>query len=291
MTESTALEDRLARLVAEARRAWPPVLVSDTSFLTYLAARIPAGVDLGQALEELRTSDLYLACACGCGDPAALLAFDAAFMGEVDAAHARIRPAGLQPDDARQTIRQKLFVSDGVRPPRIHDYSGRGTLKAWVRATAVRTMIDLARERRRDAEPVDEGDFARVPSPRIGPELEYLKRTYQAEFVRALADATAALPPRQRNLLRQSFVHDLSIDEIGVVYRVHRTTAARWLAKARHALLTGTRLLLMQRLDVRPVELDSIMRLVDSGLELSLRQLLPSVGPDDDDDRDETKDR
>jgi RNA polymerase sigma-70 factor (ECF subfamily) len=55
---------------------------------------------------------------------------------------------------------------------------------------------------------------------------------------------------------------------------VHRATAARWLEGARDAILATTRARLMERLEISPSELESIIRLVLSRLEINLRPLL-----------------
>ena len=65
------------------------------------------------------------------------------------------------------------------------------------------------------------------------PELELQKREHAAAFTAALREAAAALEPRLRAVLAMHFTEDLSIDQIGAVYAVHRATAARWVQRAR----------------------------------------------------------
>lgn len=60
------------------------------------------------------------------------------------------------------------------------------------------------------------------------PELSHLKATFAAEFKFALTLAIDELSVRDRNLLRQSVLDGLTIDQLGKLYRVHRATAARW---------------------------------------------------------------
>ncbi len=86
--------------------------------------------------------------------------------------------------------------------------------------------------------------------------------------------ALGDLSHRQRNVLRQHTVFGVTIDGLAVMYRVHRATAARWLDGAREALLAGTRRELMARLHLSPGTLDSIMRLIESQIEISVRRLL-----------------
>ena len=105
------------------------------------------------------------------------------------------------------------------------------------------------------------------------PELDYLKKHYRAEFGAAFEAAVADLAPRARNHLRHLFVERLTIDQLAALYGVHRSTAARRLATARDALLQATRKQLVDRLQVESGEVDSIMRLIDSHIELSVQRI------------------
>src|SRR5262249_40501264 len=81
--DASALEAALWALVARARAAFPTIDVDPTSFIAHVAARIPADSSVEQALEELYAGDLYLACACSHGDPAALRVFEQQFLSRV----------------------------------------------------------------------------------------------------------------------------------------------------------------------------------------------------------------
>jgi RNA polymerase sigma-70 factor (ECF subfamily) len=103
------------------------------------------------------------------------------------------------------------------------------------------------------------------------PELEYFKRHYREAFRTAFAAALAGLDARERTLLRLHVVHGRSATGIADVYRVHRATAKRWLADIRARLLRDTCARLQQALAVDAAELESIMRLIGSRLEASVR--------------------
>ena len=75
-------------------------------------------------------------------------------------------------------------------------------------------------------------------------------------------------------MLRHHYVHGLSIDEIGSVYTIHRSSAARRIAKARDELLMGTRRRPVVELGVGRSELERIMQLIESRLDVSLRGAL-----------------
>ena len=82
------------------------------------------------------------------------------------------------------------------------------------------------------------------------------------------------LAPEQRNVLRMSLVEGLSVDELAPVFGVHRATAARLLQRARDAVSEGTKRRLTERLSLETSELESILRLVRSQLDLSISRHL-----------------
>jgi RNA polymerase sigma-70 factor (ECF subfamily) len=105
------------------------------------------------------------------------------------------------------------------------------------------------------------------------PELKLLKEHYGSEFHASLEEAWHTLEPRERNIIRQHHLDQLTIDQLAVVYRVNRATAMRWLAKARDQLYLETRIALARRLGVARTELGSILdlirsRMADSPLDL-----------------------
>jgi RNA polymerase sigma-70 factor (ECF subfamily) len=108
----------------------------------------------------------------------------------------------------------------------------------------------------------------------IDPLLASLKQRYRDEFRGAFTDAAAQLTDRERTLLRYRFLDDLSIDEIGVLYRVHRTTVARWIAAIRESLFEATRAKLMQQLQITDSDVDSVLRLIDSQLDISISAVM-----------------
>lgn len=245
--------------------------------MAHLRAHAPEGAIPDVALREMQTNELYLACACAQGDEPAIAWFESRCLSVIDEALPSM--AGMDPhtiDDVKQRLRHRLLVFDD-RPPRILDYSGRGSLRGWLRTLAVREALSLTRRSRRES-PSSTEQLEAALTPAANPEHEYFKRFYQGEFTTALTEAMLNLRPKERTLLRQSLVDGLSLDDIGRLYHVHRATAARWLARARQALSRQTRVILSGRLRVEPVELHNILHLIRSGLHVSLRLLFPRTG-------------
>lgn len=273
------LERRLIEIVADAEAAWPELDLPPDEFVAYLAARLRAGEEASAQLATVRAADLYLACGCARSDARALQGFDRQYRRDTMRLAAQSVLPALTAEDAVQRIWQKLFVGSGSRGPRIASYGGRGSLKSWVHATVTRALIDMSREGKKVKQGVCFEDDALWGLQATGgdPEVGYLKETYVGEFTAAFRLAIAALTPRQRNLLRQHLVHSLSIDQLGTLYHIHRSTAARQLVGAREALLRETKGNLRRKLDIGRDEVDSIMRLIESRLDISLRNLFGSA--------------
>jgi RNA polymerase sigma-70 factor, ECF subfamily len=256
------------------RTAWSTVELSVDEFARRLATC--AGEPLTTSwLCGRPAADLYLACACAHGVPSALVAFDEHYLSHVRAFVSHMRPDAEFVDECRQLLREKLFVGAA---PRIAEYTGRGSLLGWLRVATARTALNLKRSR------AARGAALRAPS-RVEvasidePERSYLQDRYREAFRAAIEDAFAVLSTEQRNLLRMHFMDGMTLHQLATLFQVHRATVARWIAQTRRRVLDGTRGHLQQQLALQTPELDSMMRLLDSQLELSIRHLL---APDDD---------
>jgi len=268
------VDARLEAMVQEGRATWPSVVLGDAAYFRHVAGCV-GDADVLTTLESLAAADLYLACACAHGNNHAIDTLEATYARQIQMALQRLRNNPLLPDDFRQVLRLQLFVGTPDKGPAIARYSGRGTLGAWIRVTALRAALNATRSTR----PPESGlareeelfDFEATPDD---PELEHLKQTYRAAFRQAFLDTLEGLSGRDKTLLRQSVMHGLSVREIARMHGVHHATVARWLANARSMLLEGTRTVLAERLRVSGQELDSIMGLIESRLEVSIARVL-----------------
>ena len=264
-----SLQTALASLLAAARVAFPSVKIEPDVFISHVAARIGTDVPLIRALSPGACTDLYLACACAHGDTTALVIFDQTFLRDVTAALSRIDLGSTTLEDLRDHIRHRILIGEGGSLPRIAEYTGRGDLRGWLRVVAVREALGLLRRQKREERGILE--LAQLDPASGDPELARIERLYREEFQSAFREALASLSPRERNLLRQHYQQGLGIDQLGVLYDIHRATAARWLARARDRLASGTRQRMRERLQVERGELDDILRLIQSRLEITLR--------------------
>jgi RNA polymerase sigma-70 factor (ECF subfamily) len=258
-------------VLGAAQRIFPTFCLPPDVFVAYLHERLPPDLPPPIALRRLHTSDLYLACACAHGDPDAIAVLDERCLGPLDRALSRI---GIDRDmiaEVKQEIRYRVLVGDGEHAE-IVDFSGRGDLRGWVLVMATRQALRRQGRARREQATEDDELWRHLASFEA-PDLDHVKEVYRREFKRAFETALRALPPREKMLLRQHYLDGATLDELAVLYRVHRATAARMLGRAREMVLASTRDRLMSEFDVPSQELDSILRMIWSRIEFSLRAL------------------
>ncbi|WP_164018526.1 sigma-70 family RNA polymerase sigma factor [Pyxidicoccus trucidator] len=265
--DGAALEVRLQARVAQAAAAWPDLEVPVEGFVAFLAERLLPGTSVEQSLEALHVGDLLLAFACSRNEPLALRHFDEKILSQAVRAAERMDKSPAFLEDLTQQLRQKLFVGDR---PRILDYSGRGPLMGWVRAAVLRDALNLRGPARQQ-----EGDDAllNLPSDRADPELDYLRRRHQREFAECFRAALEALDPQDKTLLRLHFADGVGVEQLAQYYQVHRATLSRRLGNAREAMVKHTLRLMKERYQLSPAELQSVIRLLRSNLDLRMSQL------------------
>jgi len=256
-------DDELRRAFADARAAWPGLgAVPFELFAAHAQGRSPGA----------HGRDLYLACACALGDAAAIGELDRSYLGVVADAVARIDRSPDFADEVRQVLRDRLLVGD---EPKIRDYRGTGALAGWLRTAAVRTALNLQRAAhkwRHEAPPVDE-PLAQM----LDPEMALLYERHKQEVKASLERAIAGLEPESRLLLRFYYADQLTISRIAALKGVGLATVHRRLTAATEAVLACVRGDLSDRLQISTESLDSLLRGVQSQIDLSLSQLLRSA--------------
>jgi RNA polymerase sigma-70 factor (ECF subfamily) len=155
----------------------------------------------------------------------------------------------------------------------LRDFSGRGDLRSYLRVIATRELIRLIDHDKRELV-IDDESFLDKLAPISDPEIGYLREAYRADVDAAMRIALAKQSAESRALLRYSLIDGWSIDRIAKLYGIHRATAARRVAAAREELGDQIRIELAGRLAIPVEEVDSVVRLVQSRIDLSLSRLL-----------------
>ncbi len=256
------LEEALQAMLEAGRAAWPRLELPEAVFVEHVARVAPRG-----ALGQLRAADLYLACACVRGEQQALAAFEQTQLPRLDKA---LAAAGLEPasiEEVKQRVREHVLMGKREQPPKIAGYGGQGSLASWLKAIAVREGL---RRQRRGASQAAPRDVELIQRGALSPELAFIQDRHRTQVEEAFRAALALLSPRERNILRMFVIDGVSAERIGLFYRVHRSSAARWIADARQKLIDEIRRRLMDQLQLRRSEVESLIGLVRSRLDVSL---------------------
>jgi RNA polymerase sigma-70 factor (ECF subfamily) len=271
-----ALEAHLRVLCAAAEEAWPAWASSSERLATALGRACEKSDPLD--LERDAAVEVALAAGCADKDAAALEAFEARYLATVPAALAHMRLDKAVVDEVQQQVREKLLVAADGEEAKVLRYAGRGALRGLVKVVAVRAAISLLRKGKHEIGGGDD-ELHALPSPEQDPELRFMKERYRSAFRAAFETAIRGLDSHDRNLLRLHFVGEMTFDELSRMYGVHRSTVVRSVKKARDRIFKETRNGLRRELRIGPAELESIMELIRSRLDVSVGRMLRTMDP------------
>ena len=266
--DRAAHEAILLQVLQEAHKRYPKVQLSAEAFAAHLGRFWTKG-------GATRPLELFIALGCAKGDRAALLALTTDFLGDLAQALRKLETPRIDAEDVKQALLKKLLVPEGRTEPQIAGYSGSGPLKSWLKAAAVRLALNLNRPGRKedasdDLSMLDRGALSEAP------ELRMIKAAHRAQLSQAFTDALTRLEASDRTLLRLHYLGGMSLEALATTYQVHRATAARRLAAARDQVLEETTRLLSERLRLARPEVQSLMKILRSNLEISLHRVLSS---------------
>ena len=212
-----------------------------------------------------RLQDLWLAFFACQRDTAALNQLESQIIAPLAA---QIDRSSADAEDAVQSLRMSLLVGDGVTGPKLLAYAGKGDLSRWVRVAATRTWLNRKRAVKREVS--DEDTLLAEEAP-LDAQLAGMKAAYREAFAEAFKTALRGLEPKERILLRQHHLDGLTMEQMGTLHGVHRLTVLRWIERVREKLAQETRSWMAAKLSLQEAEMNSVMRLIQSQMHVSLR--------------------
>ncbi|MCA9517678.1 MAG: hypothetical protein KC635_22210 [Myxococcales bacterium] len=236
--------------------------------MAWLAGRIGPADDP----TRLVAADLYLVAACLLDVPGAVRAF---VEGPLAATERKVGGIVKSPE-ARGELLQEMTVAllapgpDGG-PPKLAQYAGRGALAVWLRMTATRRALNTERGKTRSVS-FEEVAFDKVAD--ANPELSVLRRRHKGEIAAIFREATAATPREDRVLLRLHYVQGSTLNELAAIFRTSRSSIHRRIDLARDELMTRIAGLVRGRMQLETHDQASMLRIFQSDLRESLRDLL-----------------
>jgi RNA polymerase sigma-70 factor len=203
--DATELGHLLTRVWQDARAKWPTVDLAPELFVRHLAERLPRkepSGPVGLLLKSMALADLYLACACLHGIPAAIEAFELHYLSKVRKLLQQRGLSATSQDEICQLIRTKVLVPSLKGPPKITDYPGHGSLLGWVRVVALRISIRQREAEKPGTEQAPEDILKMVLEPGPALEMDVIRQRHPVELRQAMSEAFATLSSEARDLLR-----------------------------------------------------------------------------------------
>src|SRR6266478_7735420 len=110
----------------------------------------PSVEDIEHFIGELQHRDLYLALACARGNEQAWWEFDRQYRSFIERWARHLVRSGSDADEIIDFVYVELLgtkIVGGVRQSKFRTYTGRGTLRGWLRTVILHAVVDLYRGR------------------------------------------------------------------------------------------------------------------------------------------------
>lgn len=260
--------------------------------------------ELNDFFEQIQADDLFLALACANGNERAWWEFDQQHRAYLERIARHLAKTDVNAQDVIDCVYVELYgtrVVDGARVSKFATYSGRGSLRGWLRTVIWHSLVDMHRASHDEVsldemtENVGEGAaHAAFATPATGGEDEAIediaKRRYRSSTLAAMNSAFESLENHERLLLLYYHVEQLKLREIARLVenessplrgwfqrkiqsreknpggRIHESTVMRWLDKSYAKILQRFRAELQDSHGLTPEEVEICMDLATQDL-------------------------
>ncbi len=221
-------------------------------------------------LRQIQADDLYLALACASGNERAWWEFDQQHRSYLERVARHLARTEIDAQEVIDTVYVELYgtrVVDGERVSKFATYSGRGSLRGWLRTVIWHSLVDLHRASHDEVsldemtENVGEGHVhASFADANLGGEAEMIeqisKDRYRKATLSSIGKAFDSLDEHEKLLLLYYHAENLKLREIARLVenvesplrgwfqrksanreenpstRIHESTIMRWLEKS-----------------------------------------------------------
>lgn len=238
-------------------------------YLTPASATQITAEDLSGFLAQLQSDDLFMALACANGSERAWWEFDQQHRAYMERVARHLAKTEIDAQEVIDQVYVELYgtrVVDGERLSKFSTYSGRGSLRGWLRTVIWHSLVDLHRAGHDEVsldeltETVGEGaahaEFAQAPSGGEDEMIDHLTRErYRKATLLAIGNAFSSLESHEKLLLLYYHAEGMKLREIARLVenessplrgwfqrksttrekhpasRIHESTIMRWLEK------------------------------------------------------------
>jgi len=224
--------------------------------------------DISEFLAQIQTDDLFMAIACAKGSERAWWEFDQQHRSYMERVARHLAKSDVDAQEVIDQVYVELYGTkdvDGERQSKFSTYSGRGSLRGWLRTVIWHSIVDLHRAGHDEVsldemtETVGEGaahaEFAQPPTGGEDAMLDHITRErYRKMTLSAIANAFSSLEPHEKLLLLYYHSEGMKLREIARLVeseesplrnwfqrrsssrepsgRIHESTVMRWLERS-----------------------------------------------------------
>lgn len=255
-------------------------------------------------LNEIQADDLFLAIGCANGNERAWWEFDQRHRSYLERVARHLASTETNAQEVVDTVYVELYgtrVVDGERVSKFASYSGRGSLRGWLRTVVWHSLVDLHRSSHDEVsldemtENVGEGAAqANFAMPQIGGEDETIDQItrdrYRKATLSAIETSFANLDNHEKLLLLYYHVENLKLREISRIVqnpdsqlrnwfqrkssnretnpdaKIHESTIMRWLEKTYAKVLTQFKGELINKMGLKQEEIAICLELATKDL-------------------------
>lgn len=229
----------------------------------------PEGGELTEFLSQIQADDLFLALACANGSETAWWEFDHQHRSYMERVARHLAKTDIDAQEVIDAVYVELYgtrIVDGQRLSKFSTYSGRGSLRGWLRTVIWHSLVDLHRAGHDEVsldeltETIGEGaahaGFADAPAGGEDEMIDHIARErYRTATLSAIGNAFKSLEPYEKLLLLYYHAEGMKLREIARLVesessplrgwfqrksavrekdpssRIHESTIMRWLEK------------------------------------------------------------
>lgn len=265
---------------------------------------VPTPDEVRQFIGELQVTDLYLALSCAQGNEHAWWEFDQGYRRYIERIARHLASAETDAEEVIDSVYVELYgtrVINDVRQSKFATYTGRGTLRGWLRTVVWHAVIDMHRARRDEVSIDDWSEGGGEMHDRPGWRAEsrggesamvdrVMRERYRAVTVEALDTSLSLLDDHEKLLLLYYHVEGLKLREIARLVeepqsplrrwfqrqskrrvnvpesRVHESTVMRWLEKVYGKVLERFRSELQEKSGLSETEIETCVEMATEDL-------------------------
>lgn len=210
---------------------------------------------IDEFLDQLQADDLFMALACANGNERAWWEFDQQHRSYMERVARHLAKTDADAQEVIDSVYVELYgtrVVDGERVSKFSTYSGRGSLRGWLRTVIWHSLVDLHRAGHNEVsldqmtEEVGEGAaHASFAEPARDGEAEMIdevtRNRYRAATLSAIRSSFESLDDHEKLLLLYYHVEGLKLREIAKLVENEASPLRGWFQRKTQTRETGGR--------------------------------------------------